>query len=116
MLFVLFEWKAADVCLGLFAEGIRQKTSWLTESEEAGAKVLSAWATWNMDEELAESWEEAVDRGVNNTRLTTTLFKHVVYILCAGVAVFRSFSCAVPCGGNTGAKASASPTWQANVN
>lgn len=57
-----------------------------------------------MDEELAESWEEAADRGVNTTRLTTTLFKH---ILRAGVAVFRSFSRAVAHGANTGAKASA---------
>lgn len=68
-----------------------------------------------MDEKLAESWEEAADRGVNNIRLTTTLFKHVVYILRAGGAVFRSFGCAVPHGANTGAKASTSPGWRANV-
>lgn len=61
-----------------------------------------------MDEELAESCEEAADRGVNKTRLTTTLSKHAVYISRAGVAVLRSFRCAVPLGTNTGAKASAS--------
>ena len=36
------EGNATAASVGLFAEGIRQKTSWLTESEEAGAKLLSA--------------------------------------------------------------------------
>lgn len=51
-----------------------------------------------MDEELAESLEEAAGRGVNDTPLTATLFQRVVSVLRAGAAVLPSFGRAVPRG------------------
>lgn len=45
------------------------------------------WAKWNMDEEVAESWEEAVDSGVNNWKRCMCLVKggHTLLgLLCLG--------------------------------
>lgn len=55
--------------------GCRQKLRWGglwgSPGQPAPRRV---WAKWNMDEDVAESWEEAADSGVNNKSLNLLSF------------------------------------------